>query len=100
MKKIVLFFALILNISCGNNSQVYNQPNPLLGSNIPTIINQNNNINIPKGNVTGKVIDYTTKTGIAGVKVLVKAVKPDIVAITDSSGNYTLRNVPRGRQVP
>jgi len=99
MKKFSLILVLILNLSCGNVSQINNSPNPLIGSNVPlTIVNQNNNINIPKGNVTGKIVDYTTKLGVPGVKVQVKAVKPDIVALTDSSGKYILKNVPKGRQ--
>lgn len=100
MKKLSLIFILLLNSSCGNVGQITNQPNPLAGNNIPTTVTQNNNnINIPRGNITGKIIDYTTKAGVSGVKIQVKAVKPDIVALTDSSGNYVLKNVPRGRQV-
>lgn len=54
--------------------------------------------NLPTGTVTGKVLDSVYKQGIAGALVEVNGVRPLIGTMTDAAGNFTLANVPQGRQ--
>ncbi len=82
-------------------NQGYQQPQ--MG--IPGNINPNPYIdtavngNLPTGTVMGKVVDSLTKAGIGGVQVEVVGVRPAQVAMTDATGNFTLSNIPQGRQV-
>ena len=55
--------------------------------------------NLPTGTIMGKVVDSLSKAGIGGVQVEVVGVRPAQIATTDASGNFTLGNVPQGRQV-
>lgn len=57
------------------------------------------NSNLPTGTIMGKVVDSLTKAGIGGVQVEVIGVRPPRIAITDATGNFTLSNIPQGRQV-
>jgi hypothetical protein len=66
-------------------------PNPYIDSAV--------NSNLPTGTVMGKVVDSLTKAGIGGVQVEVVGVRPAQVAMTDATGNFTLSNIPQGRQV-
>jgi uncharacterized protein YjiK len=54
---------------------------------------------VPAGTVTGRVIDERTKMGIPDVYVEVQNVSPAVTARTDSSGNFSLQNVPQGQQI-
>lgn len=55
--------------------------------------------NLPTGSVTGRVIDSLNGMGLANARVEVMGIRPAITATTDASGNFTLPNVPQGRQV-
>jgi sugar lactone lactonase YvrE len=55
--------------------------------------------NLPTGSVTGRVVDSLTGMGLANARVEVMGIRPAITANTDASGNFTLPNVPQGRQV-
>jgi sugar lactone lactonase YvrE len=55
--------------------------------------------NLPTGSVTGRVFDSLTGMGLSGARVEVMGIRPAITTITDASGNFTLPNVPQGRQV-
>jgi hypothetical protein len=54
---------------------------------------------VPAGTVTGRVVDERTKMGIPDVYVEVQNVSPAVTARTDSSGNFSLQNVPQGQQI-
>lgn len=53
----------------------------------------------PTGTVTGRVVDSVNKVGLSNARVEVQGVRPAIFTSTDASGNFTLSNVPQGRQV-
>ncbi len=55
--------------------------------------------NLPTGAVTGRIIDSLTGMGISTARVEVMGIRPAIAITTDASGNFTLPNVPQGRQV-
>jgi hypothetical protein len=48
--------------------------------------------------VRGKVLDKETKQPIIGATVFVKDIEPQIATVTDVDGNFTMENVPLGRQ--
>ena len=54
---------------------------------------------LPTGTVTGRIVDERTKIGVPDVIVEVQNVNPPVSARTDSSGNFTLNNVPQGDQI-
>ncbi len=94
----LLSASILFAPACGNN------PNPYAptATPYPTATNNSyipNNINLPSGGVTGKVIDFITKSPIIGVKVSVVGVRPEISAMTNGAGTFTLPRVPEGRQV-
>lgn len=64
----------------------------------PSMVNTAQN-NLPTGSVTGRVVDSLTNMGLANARVEVMGIRPVIMATTDASGNFTLPNVPQGRQV-
>jgi sugar lactone lactonase YvrE len=55
--------------------------------------------NLPTGTLMGKVVDSLNKAGLGSVRVQVVGVNPPLMTTTDASGNFTLSNVPQGRQV-
>lgn len=55
--------------------------------------------NLPTGSVTGRVVDSLTGMGLANAKVEIMGIRPAIQTTTDASGNFTLPNVPQGRQI-
>lgn len=88
--------------SVQGNSSYYSSDS--YGSNYGgTYIDQNNistqQNNLPTGAVTGRIFDSLTGMGLSGVKVQVMGIVPEIFTTTDASGNFTLPNVPQGRQV-
>ncbi len=99
-KTISSLTVLALLVSCGGQTQTVNS-NPYGNSptqsinNLPKIITPN----LPKGNISGQVVDYQTKAGISGVRVEVMGIKPVVYAVTNAAGNYTISGVPQGRQV-
>lgn len=89
-------FALISSCGRETNTVVSNPYKPINNTPLPPI---NMISNVPRGNISGQILDYQTKTGIAGVKVEIKGMRPAVLAITDATGRYTLNNAPEGRQV-
>lgn len=63
-------------------------------NNVNTAINS-----LPTGSVTGRVVDSLTNMGLANARIEVMGIRPVITAVSDASGNFTLPNVPQGRQV-
>jgi sugar lactone lactonase YvrE len=55
--------------------------------------------NLPTGAITGRIVDSLTSMGLAGARIEVMGIRPAITTVTDASGNFTLPNVPQGRQV-
>jgi sugar lactone lactonase YvrE len=96
-KSLSLVCVLALVGSCGKESSTVpsNPYQQLPASPLPALITNN----LPTGNVTGRVIDYQTKTGISGVKVEILGVRPAVATLTDANGNFTLNRAPQGRQV-
>ncbi len=105
--------------ACGGNNGYPQQYMPPVGSNIPQYQNPsygqsypgNNSFNpnpvldpslqnnLPTGTIMGKVVDSISKSGIGGVQVEVVGVRPAQISTTDASGNFTMGNIPQGRQV-
>jgi hypothetical protein len=56
-------------------------------------------LRLASGSVTGRVVDDRTKMGVPDVIVQVQYVSPAVQTRTDSSGNFSLTNVPQGSQV-
>ncbi|MCL4479366.1 MAG: carboxypeptidase regulatory-like domain-containing protein [Deltaproteobacteria bacterium] len=52
---------------------------------------------VTTGTITGKVVDALTNQSLNGVSVILVS-NPSISATTDSSGNFSLANVPQGSQ--
>lgn len=78
----------------------YQQPgytNP--GGINPGVYDPSMSTNLPTGTIMGKVVDSLSKAGIGGVQVEIVGVRPAQVAVTDASGNFTMGNIPQGRQV-
>lgn len=55
--------------------------------------------NLPTGSVTGRIMDSLSGMGISDARVEVMGIRPAITTTTDASGNFTLPNVPQGKQV-
>ncbi|GEM_PF-1214991 len=55
--------------------------------------------NLPTGSVTGRVVDSLSGMGLANANIEVMGIRPIITTTTDASGNFTLPNVPQGKQV-
>ncbi|MBC7474356.1 MAG: carboxypeptidase regulatory-like domain-containing protein [Candidatus Sericytochromatia bacterium] len=55
--------------------------------------------NLPTGSVAGRVMDSFTRMGVSGARIEVSGIRPAITTTTDASGNFTLPNVPQGKQV-
>lgn len=87
--------------SCGGNSNpiTYQSSVPIPGVTPPITNPIISNLNVPSGNITGKVIDSLTKGGVQGVRIEVRGIKPTVFAYTDAVGKFTLNKVPQGRQV-
>lgn len=49
------------------------------------------------GTVTGKVVDVSTNQPLSGVSIVLQA-DPSINTLTDSTGNFSLSNIPQGSQ--
>lgn len=64
----------------------------------PSMVNNQQN-NLPTGAVTARIVDSLTGMGIPNARVEVMGVRPVISIMSDASGNFTLPNVPQGRQV-
>lgn len=56
-------------------------------------------INLATGSVIGKIVDSLTNVGISGATVEVMGVQPPVTITTDAAGNFTLTNVPQGKQI-
>lgn len=83
------------------NSGVNQFPNTGIGNINPNpgFTDPSLNANLPTGTIMGKVVDSLSKAGIGGVQVEVMGVRPARVATTDASGNFTLSNIPQGKQI-
>lgn len=78
----------------------YNNPyGNTTGSLNPNMYDPSISTNLPTGTIMGKVVDSLSKAGIGGVQVEIVGVRPAQVAVTDASGNFTMGNIPQGRQV-
>jgi streptogramin lyase len=64
----------------------------------PSLISTQQN-NLPTGSITGRIMDSLNGMGIPGARIEVMGIRPAITINTDASGNFTLPNVPQGRQV-
>lgn len=118
----LLAILALLPVGCGGNSnlqnQMYNQMPPGMMATNQQYYNSYDNFNnpvngqymggamdvapinnLPTGTIMGKVVDSLNKSGLGGVAVEVVGVRPPLLVTTDASGNFTLSNVPQGRQV-
>lgn len=98
-KSLSFFCVLAVISSCSKDPNPVANPYQRVPTPVGTLPPLNTSANLPKGNVTGQVVDYQTKVGIAGARVEILGLRPAVFALTDANGNFTLNGAPQGRQV-
>ncbi|HEY9722774.1 MAG TPA: carboxypeptidase regulatory-like domain-containing protein [Oscillatoriaceae cyanobacterium] len=94
---LVLGLALLSTTGCGKAPLMQALP---AGNEDALLTPQGGYMNqLPTGTVTGRVVDVQSKVGVPNVAVSVENVNPPVTAMTDSSGNFVLNNVPQGKQI-